>query len=125
MLSLTRLACWRKLVHSLLMFDDLFELAAFTAPVWIWTSQSGSVASWHFVTLPPETAATIRGLIGKGRPGFGSVRVTAQIEECRWSTSIFPHNDSNSYLLPLKAAVRRQVHVKAGDVVTVHLSMAL
>jgi hypothetical protein len=91
-----------------------------TAPIWLW---SGGKGSWHFLTVPPEQALEIR-LISKTEPrrGFGSVRVAATINGVTWRTSIFPQK-SGGYILPIKAEVRRQASVAAGDVIEVSLDL--
>jgi hypothetical protein len=50
------------------------------------------------------------------------VRVEATIDDVTWQTSVFPLN-SGGYLLPLKAGVRRQADIGAGDEVTVELHL--
>lgn len=91
-----------------------------TAPIWLWTGEKGS---WHFLTVPPDQAIEIR-LLAKAEPrrGFGSVRVAATIEGVTWRTSIFPQK-SGGYILPIKAEVRRQADIAAGDEVRVTLDL--
>lgn len=93
-----------------------------TAPLWLWSGEGGS---WHFVTIPAEQAVEIRleSAATGIRRGFGSVRVVASIKEVRWRTSVFPQK-SGSYLLPVKAAVRRDAGIAAGDNVTVNVDLA-
>ena len=57
-----------------------------------------------------------------GRP-FGTVPVTATIGSVSWPTSLFADTKTSSYLLPLKADVRRRAGVAAGDRVTVALDV--
>ena len=92
-----------------------------TAPVLLWAGEGGS---WHFVTIPPDEAVEIRlGSAASGiRRGFGSVRVEASINGVSWKTSVFPQK-SGGYLLPVKAAVRRDAAIAAGDEVTVSLEL--
>ena len=92
-----------------------------TAPLWLW---SGDQGSWHFLTLQPAEALEIRlAAAASGvRRGFGSVRVEAQISDVAWRTSIFPQK-SGGYVLPVKAAVRRQAAIAAGDEVTVDVEL--
>lgn len=71
---------------------------------------------WHFITLPRELAEGIRTVGGRLAP-FGSLRVTAAIGEVRWKTSLFSASKLGSFLLPVKADVRRRAGVAAGDVV--------
>jgi hypothetical protein len=81
----------------------------FTAELW----QSESVASWVFLTVPDEVSEDIRLLSGPPA-GFGSVRVEATVGEQTWRTSVFPER-TGSYVLPVKAAVRRRAGVDVGD----------
>ena len=95
----------------------------FIAELWRWQSASGPGA-WHFVTLPADMAVEIRlrGMDGR-RKGFGSVRVEATIGGTTWRTSIFPASNLDSYLLPVKAAVRRAEAIDAGDAVPVGIDL--
>jgi len=93
-----------------------------TAPIWLWTSEKDS---WYFLTIPPEQAIEIRlaATAAGPRRGFGSVRVAATIGGVTWQTSIFPQK-SGGYILPIKAAVRREAGIAAGDEVEVTLDLA-
>lgn len=94
---------------------------AFDAELWRW--QGATAAAWHFVTLPQVAAVEIRlRTIGKRR-GWGSVRVKALIGETRWLTSIFPQPAADSYLLPVKSAVRKAEGISEGDTVAVELAL--
>jgi len=90
-----------------------------TTPLWLWSSEQGS---WHFITIPAEDAVEVRleSAASGVRRGFGSVRVEASINGVAWKTSIFPQK-SGGYLLPVKAAVRREASIAAGDSVTVRV----
>ena len=96
-------------------------MITFTAPLWIWSSEGGS---WHFVTVPKEQSAEIRleAAAAAPRRGFGSVRVAASINGVAWRTSVFPQK-AGTYLLPVKAEVRRSAGIAAGDEVTVSLEL--
>ena len=88
-----------------------------TAPLWLWSG-----GSWHFVTVPEDDATEIRAHSLLNRGGFGSVKVEATINGVTWRTSVFPQK-SGGYLLPVKAAVRRDAGIAAGDEVTVSLEL--
>ena len=104
-------------LQSLNMFDLKLQ---FIAPLWVY---SGPTA-WHFITLPQEDAEQIKFFV-KTPNGFGSVRVRAQIGESVWKTSIFPDRSSNSYLLPIKAEIRKRESLSEGDRVQVSLTIDL
>jgi hypothetical protein len=77
------------------------------------------VGAWFFVTLPLDVADDIRRRVE--RVGFGSVAVDATIGATSWSTSVFPDTQSGSFVLPVKAAVRKQEDVDDGSEVHVRL----
>ena len=52
---------------------------------------------------------------------FGSLPVRAAIGRTSWSTSLFADTRTASYLLPVKADVRRREGIGDGDAVTVEL----
>lgn len=82
-------------------------------------------AAWFFITLTPVAAMAIRRLLAgyPRRPGFGSVRVIATIGEITWPTSVFPDRVSGSYVLPVKAVVRRKANLSAGQLLNVRLQV--
>jgi hypothetical protein len=90
----------------------------FSAALWLHDDMPGA---WYFITLPLDAADEIRAT--QERRGFGSIRVRATIGESTWDTSVFPDTKTDSFLLPVKAAVRRQQEVDEGDLVTVTLTM--
>lgn len=94
---------------------------AFNSTLWLWPGETGS---WHFVTVPEEQSAEIRLEASASGPrrGFGSVRVEAAVAGVRWRTSVFPQK-AGTYLLPVKAEVRRRAGIGEGDAVTVELQL--
>ena len=91
-----------------------------TSLLWIWKGESAG--RWYFITVPEEQSGDIRAHAFGSPRGFGSVRVEATINDVTWRTSVFPLN-SGGYLLPVKAAVRRDAKIAAGDEVTVLLEL--
>jgi hypothetical protein len=59
------------------------------------------------------------------RSGWGSIRVEATIGGSTWKTSIFPDSKSGTFLLPVKAQVRKQEGISAGDRVRLTIEIAL
>jgi hypothetical protein len=90
-----------------------------TAELWLYQGD----APWHFVTLPLDVADELRARTAGRRRGFGSIRVRATLGSTTWSTSLFPDRRSGSYLLPVKAEIRRREQVDAGDTVTIELAL--
>jgi hypothetical protein len=81
------------------------------AKVW----QYPGMAAWHFLTLPKDIAKEIREKFSAKRAGFGSIRVSIQLGKTAWETSIFRDKRFDSYLLPLKAEVRKKEGAEEGD----------
>ncbi len=93
----------------------------FNSKVVLWQG----AAAWHFAYLEHAVAQKIRkGQEGKPRIGWGSVPVTATIGKTTWKSSIFPDKKSGTYLLPLKAEVRKAEGIASGDMVTITIVIA-
>lgn len=92
---------------------------SFRAKIWMYAG----AAAWHFVTLPPKMAEEIETIFKGIQKSFGSIRVEAAIGKNSWNTSIFKDTKSNSYVLPLKAEIRKKAKIKAGDIVSVKIEM--
>jgi hypothetical protein len=89
------------------------------AKVWIYPG----VAAWHFVTLPKGKAQKIRTLFGEAERGWRSLPVRVIVGGTAWRTSIFMDTKAGSYLLPLKAAVRRQEKIQDGKTISFSLEI--
>ena len=81
------------------------------ARVWLYPGN----AAWHFLTVPKKESEDIRDRFGKNARGWGSLPVSVRIGGTEWKTSIFPDKKSGTYLLPLKAQVRRTEGVFEGE----------
>jgi hypothetical protein len=79
--------------------------------VWLYPGMAG----WHFISVPKKEGEEIRKLFGANRRGWGSIPVRVTVGKTSWNTSIFPDKKSGSYLLPLKAEVRKKEGVWKGD----------
>lgn len=81
-------------------------------------------AAWHFITVPPEISQNIDYFFSLEKRGWGSLRVQVTIGQTTWQTSIFPDKKTHSYLLPIKAAVRKQEKLAEQQLISVSLSLA-
>ena len=88
----------------------------FTEVLWEYQGE----APWVFITLPVEDAEEVRARVPE-RGGFGSVKVNAVIGESRWQTSLFPDKGSESFVLPVKRAIREREDLAPGDAARVSL----
>ena len=108
------------------MNQSLPERLVHTGPLWRWTAATGT-GTWHFLTLDGAAGealsgtALMRKLEGMAR-GWGSLKVVATIGESRWSTSVFPSQETG-WMLPVKAAVRKAEGLVEGDAVEVVLEL--
>jgi len=82
----------------------------FAAELFPWAANG----SWVFAAVPMDDADAIEdatSLTG----GFGSIKVEVQIGDTVWLTSLFPSKEMQTYVLPIKKAVRSAEGVEQGD----------
>lgn len=84
----------------------------------------GEVA-WHFLSISRKEGKEIKENFGKIAKGFGSLPVEVAIGKTKWQTSIFPEKISGSYLLPIKATVRKKEELDAGEEVTYKIKILI
>ena len=84
-----------------------------TSEVWLYPG----MAAWHFITVPKKQTDEIKKSFGHKARGWGSLPVVVSIGKTKWKTSIFPDKKSGTYLLPLKAEIRKKEGIYNGDVV--------
>ena len=83
----------------------------FDAELWRWPAKD----NWFFITLPPAEVAEEIKFFHQNRRGFGSLRVEVTCGGSSWRTSIFPDKSADSFVLPVKAAIRNAEAISAGD----------
>lgn len=89
--------------------------------VWLWPGEQGA---WHFMYVDKKISEDIKARQkGKMRRGFGGVRVEVKTGKTVWETSIFPDSRSGTYLLPLKASVRRAESLFESDPISFTLKL--
>ncbi|WBU38560.1 DUF1905 domain-containing protein [Homoserinibacter sp. YIM 151385] len=94
------------------MGDPRHPEGEFDAELWLWEARR---EAWTFVTLPPELGEAVRDAAGARPPaGFGAVPVEVSTGTTSWRTSVFPDAARGSYVLPVKAAVRRAEGLEPG-----------
>ena len=89
----------------------------FTATIWQYTGVGG----WHFVSLPQELASEIRSTLKSEEEGWGRLKAVAKIDTSEWKTAIWFDTKQNTYLLPLKADIRKKERLATEDKVEVRL----
>jgi hypothetical protein len=88
---------------------------AFTAPVIQWRGP----APYYFVAVPDEQVGEVRHAARLASYGWGCVPVEAVVGAITFRTSLFPKD--GGYLLPLRAAVRKESRIALGDIVAVRM----
>ncbi|MAZ56622.1 hypothetical protein CL653_02430 [bacterium] len=73
------------------------------------------MSGWRFLVLPKEVSVKIKEQFGSNARGWGSLPVEVTIGKTIWQTSIFPDKKSGTYLLPLKAQVRKKEEIYDDD----------
>ena len=89
----------------------------FEAEVIYWRGPS----PYFYAPLPTDQAAEIRRIANLVTYGWGMIPVEATIGEAVFTTALFPKDET--YLLPLKVAVRRATGVTAGDTISVGMTI--
>ncbi len=87
--------------------------------VWPYPGMSG----WYFLVVDKKHSTELSEKYAKKKRGFGSLPVMATIGKTTWKTSIFPDKQSGTYLLPLKAKVRKAEAIAADDIVSFALDI--
>lgn len=85
------------------------------AKIWLYQGE----AAWHFVTIPKNLSSKITIVTKGNRRGWGSVRVSVNIGDSNFQTSIFPTKEKE-YLLPIKKEIRKKEGLKAGQTVKIY-----
>ena len=91
----------------------------FSGEIWHWRGPS----PFHFITVPAEESEVITEVAPRASYGWGAIPVSVRIGQTAFTTSIFPKD--GGYIVPVKAAVRRDEGLSIGDEVTVRLHLNL
>ena len=78
-------------------------------------------APFVYAPVPGPQAAEIGRIKRQASYGWGVIPVEAEIGDIRFTTSLFPKDDT--YLLPLKQVVRSKLGVTADDQVDVEMTI--
>lgn len=80
----------------------------FTAAPWQYKAPGG----WYFISVPEDISKEIRENLKWQEEGWGRLKITAEIGSTRWKTAIWFDTKRNTYLLPLKADVRKKEKIE-------------
>ena len=89
----------------------------FESRIWYWRGP----APWFFVSVPDKQCNDLRAISGFVTYGWGMIPAKVRIGKTEWTTSLFPKD--GSYIVPIKASVRKAENLEEGDKVTVQLEV--
>lgn len=84
---------------------------SFKAKVW----QHGAPSGWYFVSLPKEMGKEIRTNLKWQEEGWGRLKAIASIGQTNWDTAIWFDTKADTYILPLKADIRKKANIALHD----------
>ena len=73
------------------------------------------MCGWTFVSLPKEISRAMRENFRHLEEGWGRMKVTAKLGSSEWHTAIWFDTKQDTYLLPIKAKIRKQENVALGE----------
>ena len=85
----------------------------FNGTIWQYSTLKGSC---YFVSLPMEITEEIRENLKWQEEGWGRLKATAKINHTEWETAIWFDTKMKTYLLPLKADIRRKEDLEIGNI---------
>jgi hypothetical protein len=89
----------------------------FSGEIWQYKGPGG----WFFITLPDNLSKEIREALQWQEEGWGRLKVVAKIDSFEWKTAIWFDTRAKSYLLPVKAEIRRKANLETGNKTTVSI----
>jgi hypothetical protein len=95
----------------------LFKKYSFKSELWKYDGPGG----WCFVTLPSEVSQKVRNNHFSAEEGWGRLKAQAQVGNTYWETSIWFDLKRSSYLLPIKAIIRKKEKLVIGKAVSLKL----
>ena len=84
---------------------------------------SGGPGAWYCVSLSKELSEEIHTLFANAQRSWGSLPVSVTVGNTTWQTSIFRDTKTATYMLPLKAEVRKKERLEAGMMVTFQIKI--
>ncbi len=102
--------CGNKLDYSLLKGKIKYD---YDAKMW----QHASPGGWYFVSLPKKLSIEIREHLKWQEEGWGRMKAFAKIGEIIWETSIWFDTKKDTYILPIKAEIRKKSKLKIDQII--------
>jgi Domain of unknown function (DUF1905) len=77
-------------------------------------SQS-TTGGWHFLALPLALSQEIRRVYKTDEEGWGRLKAKASLGQSTWDTAIWFDAKRQTYLLPIKADIRKKEKINIGN----------
>lgn len=90
---------------------------AFSSTVW----QHAATGGWYFVSLPKAISAEIRQHLKWQEEGWGRIKAEAKIRKSQWQTAIWFDSKHQTYLLPIKAEIRKKESIEKDQSIRVQV----
>jgi len=81
---------------------------SFSTKMW----KHAPTGGWYFVSLPKAISKEIRENLKWQEEGWGRMKAIAQYEEHTWETAIWFDTKADTYLLPIKAEIRKKSNLE-------------
>lgn len=89
----------------------------FSSSVWKYESTAG----WYFVSLPKKISKEIRENSKDLEEGWGRLKAEVCLGKSQWKTAIWFDTKMDTYILPLKADIRRRERIEVGHELSVKI----
>jgi len=86
----------------------------FSGKLWRHSASLG----WYFISMPKNISKEIRDQLQWQEEGWGRMKASAEINGQRWETSIWFDKKTETYLLPIKAVIRKNLKLKEGMIIS-------
>ncbi len=89
----------------------------FSASIWRSLGKGG----WYFVSLPVNMSKEIRANFKDEEKAWGRLEAKVIIQNTTWETAIWFDSKQQTYLLPIKAVIRKKLNVDINAVLKIKL----
>ena len=91
----------------------------FSGVIWKHKANGG----WFFVSLPKDISKEIREHLKWQEEGWGRMKAAANVHGLEWDTAVWFDKKLDTYLLPIKADIRRKAGLNLDDNISVCISI--
>ncbi len=93
----------------------------FVGELWKYDGPGG----WHFVNLPSKLSTEIRKNHPGAEEGWGRLKSSVIVGKTSWDTAIWFDRKLGTYLLPIKASIRKTEGLLIGQEIPIQISIRM